>query len=95
VPAAVAYSAVVAGADGAVGDAEPVADVAVAATGWAAGDADASTRDTARKPSPTAAAADAVHAAASAIVRFMAQTLPREGLRPPQARVKALTTSGR
>jgi hypothetical protein len=53
--------------DGAV----PVDALVDAGTGAVPGDAEASTRDTARKPRPTAAAADAVHAAPSAMVRFM------------------------
>src|SRR4051812_19176447 len=85
VPPAVTYWSAAEVAEGtAVGEADSPARVAVAATGAAPGAADASTRDTARKPRPTAAAADAVHAAPSAMVRFMPQTLLRQGLRPPQ-----------
>jgi hypothetical protein len=71
-PPAVSNCPVAEGDTGApVGLPEAVEDVVVAATGWVPGDAEASTRDTARKPRPTAAAADAVHAAPSATVRFM------------------------
>jgi hypothetical protein len=52
------------------------------------GDADASTRETARKPSPTAATADALHAALRVRVRFMAQRVQPLGLRPPQEWLK-------
>jgi hypothetical protein len=47
-----------------------------AAAGRLPGDAEASTRETARKPRPMAAAADAVHAAPRVRVRFMPVTLP-------------------
>jgi len=58
------------------------------ATGWVAGEAEAPTSDTARKPSPTAAAADPAQAAARARVRFTGQSMQPNGLRPPQDGVK-------
>jgi hypothetical protein len=65
----------------------------VAATGEAPGDADASTRFTARKPRPTAAAAEAVQAAPRRTGRLIAAdlmpgTLLPAGLRQPQDAIK-------
>jgi two-component system, OmpR family, KDP operon response regulator KdpE len=96
VPATVGYSPVAADA-GAVedGDVVPVgvAVEEVAATGEAPVDADASTRDTARKPRPTAAAAEAVQAAPRRTGRLIAAdlmpgTLLPAGLRQPQDEIK-------
>jgi hypothetical protein len=67
----------------------------VAASGIVPGDADASTRDTARNPSPTAEAAEAVHAVPSSRVRFMTQILRPPGLRASQGRVKERPRFGR
>jgi hypothetical protein len=78
VPPTVVRSPEVAAGAAAVGD-EPVEAAGDAATVWVAGAAEASTRDTARKPRPTAAAADAVHAAPRAMVRFMLGPSCREG----------------
>jgi hypothetical protein len=64
---------VVAAAAEGVGRAESAAEVVVEKV---PGDAEASTRETARKPRPTAAAADAVHTAPRVRVRFMPVTLP-------------------
>jgi hypothetical protein len=60
----------------------------VAAAREVPGDAEASTRDAARMPRPTAAAADTVHAAPSAMCRFMGQSLRRAPLSAPQDQVK-------
>jgi hypothetical protein len=64
-------------------------------TGWVPGVADASTRETARKPSPTAATAEPVQAAARARVRFMAESMQPIGLRARQGRVKNGSASAR
>ena len=53
--------------------------VVVAATGAVPGEAEASTRDTARNPRPTAAMADADQAAPSATLLFMGQSVPPQG----------------
>ena len=53
------------------------------------GDAEAPTSETARKPRPTAAAAEPVQAAPSARLRFMGRSMQPNGLRPPQDGVKA------
>jgi len=74
--------------DGVVADDE-VDGAVVAAAGEVPGDAEALTRDVARRPRPTAAAADAVHAAPSAMCRFMGQTLGRARLSPPQDQLKS------
>ena len=76
-----------------VGAAVPSVGVVVLATGWGPGDAEAPTRETARKPSPTAAAAEAVQTAPRARVRFMAGSMQPIGLRPPQDGAK--TGAGR
>jgi hypothetical protein len=78
VPATVACSPEVA-ADGAVVGAADVVAVPVAASGWVPGAAEASTRDTARKPTPTAAAAEATHAPPRATVGFMSAAFPDAG----------------
>jgi len=75
VPATVTCCAVAGEATAGVVPAVPVgagADVD-AATGEVPGDADASTRDTARYPSPTAAPADAAHTAPRRSGRLMGQ----------------------
>jgi hypothetical protein len=99
VPASV-YSVltVVAGADAGELAAPSADDVAVvdAASGTVPGEvADASTKDTARKPSPTADAAEAVHAVPRRKVRFMGQRLRSRGLRASQGRVKERPRCGR
>lgn len=56
-----------------------LAVVPVAAAGTVPGTGDASTREVARKPRPTAAAADAVHALPRRRVRFMGEDCRRSG----------------
>jgi hypothetical protein len=58
--------------DGAADDEVPASREELVETGWTAGDAEASTNDTARKPRPTAAAAEAVQADPRRSVLFMA-----------------------
>jgi hypothetical protein len=70
-------------------DAEIVDAEVVEVTGEVPGVAEASTRDTAKKPRPTAATADADQAAPSATDRFMPRRVQPNGLRAPQERVKA------
>jgi hypothetical protein len=94
VPATVAFVPATVLAVDAVGSADALGDD-VADSGTVPGDADASTRDTARKPSPTAEAAEAVHAVPRRRVRFMGQSLRSPRLRASQGSVKARRRFGR